>query len=156
MVACGLRGDGFPGLVPEQDEPRGVVLTHHELGEHGGQNAAVVELVRRPLAEIHRRAGVEEDLATQVGVILELLDVILVGAAPDFPINVTQAVPLGVGPVSGKLAAVAEEGTAVQAVEEPLHDRPREERQVVNRGQSARVYVKGRSHGPQCSLIDPV
>jgi hypothetical protein len=45
---------------------------------------------------LHRRAGVEEDLAAHVGVVLELFDVILVSAGPDLPIDVAEVVPLGV------------------------------------------------------------
>jgi len=97
-------------------------------------------------SEVHRSARVQEDLAAHVRIILELLHVKLIRAAPDLPVDPAHVVTLGVLAISGELRAVTEERAAVQAVEESFHDRAREYVEVLAHGQRLGVDVERGRH----------
>ena len=73
----------------------------------------------------HRPADVEQQVAVEVGLLLELLDVVAVAARVDLPVERRQIVAGQVLAVLGELDAEALERAAVQARQEALDDRPR-------------------------------
>ena len=75
----------------------------------------------------------KQQVADQVGLFLELLEVILVGAAEDLPVEIAEVVAGGVLAVLGELDREAVEGAAVNARDVSLDDRPRAERQPCKR-----------------------
>ena len=113
-------------LLVELDEPRRVALPVHQVGERRREHAAVFELAHRRAAAIrHRGAHVEQQVAFEVGFLLELLDVVAIGARVDFPVERGQVVARQVLPVFRELDAEPFVGTAVQPREEPFHHRTR-------------------------------
>jgi len=103
------------------------------MGECRRQQSAEGKLVGWPGPEIHGGRGVEVDLAAVVGIVLKLFDVERVTPGPDLPVEVAEIVALNVLAVTGELRRVAEERAAVKPIEESLHDRPGQERQVFDR-----------------------
>src|SRR5262249_22032802 len=79
--------------------------------------------------------------------LLELLDVVAVGARPDLPVEVAQVVALGVLAVLHELDGVAEERALVQAVEEPLDDLAGAQVEPVGAGDGGRVQEAARAGG---------
>src|SRR5690606_2836814 len=107
--------EGVAGAVVEEGGGDGVALLQDEVGEAGGEAARVVHLGDLAGAEVHRGGAVEEEVGDEVGVLLVLLDVILVGAAEDLPVEVAGVVAGGVFAVLGELDGEAVEGGAVFA-----------------------------------------
>jgi hypothetical protein len=107
VMPAGLRGHRLARIFAEQNQPGGIMLPDHHFGQHRGEHAAIKKFVSITGAKIHRAAGIEKDLAAEISVVLELLDIKLVRAGPYFPINVAQVVALSVGAVSGELGAIA-------------------------------------------------
>jgi hypothetical protein len=120
MARTASSRQGVRAGVTEECESGSIVLADHEISQGGSEKAAIMKFVR--LAEIHRGAGIEQNLAVEIGVVFKLLDVEFVGAAPDFPIDMTEIVPLHVRAVSGEFGAVTQERTMMQAAQETLHD----------------------------------
>ena len=98
----------------------------HQVGQRRGGALGVFQLrARRGVAPVaHAFAGIQEQMADQVGFVLELLQIILVGPAEDFPIEIAKVVAGGVLAVLGELDREAVEGAAVDARHVSLDDRP--------------------------------
>src|SRR5688572_25977901 len=153
-MVTGARGGRYlPGVRSEKDQSRGIVLPDHQVREDGCQSAGVIEFIRVALPEIHRGACIEKDMATNVRVVFELLDVILLGAAPDFPIHISQVVARHVRTIGGEFGAVAEERAAMHTIEKPFHHRFRQKREVINGRQSGGFDGKGRRHQREAVVI---
>src|SRR5262249_25926743 len=60
--------------------------------ERGRQQLGVVELVGPAFAVEHRTAGVEQDVADEIRLLLVLLDGVTLGAAVALPVDVAQIV----------------------------------------------------------------
>ena len=118
-TAAGVRGARWPAAsadaVVEGDQADGVALPVHQVRERRRQVRAVLELRHAARAVAHRRADVEQEVAPEVGLFLELLDVVAIGARVDLPVDRRQVVARDVLPVLGELDAEALERAAVQA-----------------------------------------
>ena len=128
MVGHRARRNVAPHLAVKRRQPRGVILTEGEVAEGRGEKPAVLEL-RDPAAagKLHRPARVEEDRDPGVRLLLEELDVILVGLGDELPIDRADLVGGGVGAVVGVFDARSEERAGVEAGEEPLDGRAGDE-----------------------------
>ena len=82
--------------------------------------------------EPHRARDVEQHQEVRVGVGLELLHVVAVGARVEPPVDAPDVVAGHVRPVLGEVHRVPEVRRAVQAVDEALDDGPREQLEVVD------------------------
>src|SRR5437879_11258760 len=92
----------------------------------GGHGAAIVVLVEMPLdlaAIVHGVADIHDQVAAQIGLFLELLDVELVSLGPDFPVEMANVVARRVIPVLHALDGMAEERTAVHARDKAFDNR---------------------------------
>ena len=101
-------------------------------------------------AVAHRAADVEQEVAIEVRLLLELLDVVAIAARVDLPVDRRRSSPGMVLPVLGELDAEALERAAVQARQEPFDDRPRlqleraearDDRRIEKLGVRARVEL---------------
>ena len=99
------RRDLGGGFLRHVEEPGGVALVDDEVAERGGQALGVVEPGAVLARESHRAAAVEHDVAAQVGLGLELLEVVAVGAGEDAPVEPPDVVAGDVVAVLGKLDA---------------------------------------------------
>ena len=91
-------------LLVEGDHADHVLLAAHEVGQARGQEATVVELrLAAAQAVVHRGAGVQEDVGAEVGLLLVLLDVVAVAAAPGDPVEVPHVVAGDVLAMLGEL-----------------------------------------------------
>ena len=93
----------------------------HQVAERRGQADAVLEL-RQLLAVgvAHRRREVHDEVARQVRLGLELLDVEAVGLGEDVPVDVGDVVAGGVLAVLGELDREPVIRAGVQPAQEPL------------------------------------
>ena len=72
----------------------------------------------------HRPAGVQHEVAAEVGLVLEPLDVVAVGAREEPPVEVAGVVARGVLAVLAELDREAVVGAAVDALDESLDGGP--------------------------------
>ena len=146
------RRDDLAHVLVEGDAADRVLLAQQQVGQAGGDGAAVVVLVQRPAAVVHRLADVDDQGAAQVGLFLELLDVEAVGLGPDLPVEVADVVAGGVLAVLHELDRVAEERAAVHAGDEALDDvlgaqvEPRDAGDRLGMQEAARIVFFG-GHG---------
>ena len=125
-------------LAGEGDQPDRVALGEQEVGERRRQGGGVVRLGPPARAVAHRPAVVDEQVAAQVGLVLELLDVVAVGAGEEPPVEVAEVVAGAVLAVFGELDREAVVGAAVQAAPQPLDHAARAQLQRVIRISAAR------------------
>jgi len=100
-----LRLACVPGL-PAGPQAYSISLVGGQIGEATGQSAGVfdtTEALRFILRVVHRSAYVEEQDHTEVGVGLELLDVVTVRTSPGTPVEPSKVVAGNVFAVFGKL-----------------------------------------------------
>ena len=144
MGSAGAWRNAYPGFLREGREADAVPLLQHECGERCGQVAAVIELgIAGVATKGHAIACVQEDIYGDVGVLFELLDVELVAAAVDLPIEEAQLVAGLVLAVVAVLRAEAVEGTRVQAAEKALHCAARDELHVAEPAQDLGIQIFG-------------
>ena len=124
MVPLGAQRHGDSGGVVEGHAADRVLLPQEQVGQADGDGAGVLVLVHRPAAVAHAVRHVAQQRAAEVGVFLELFDVVAVLLRPDFPIDVAQVVAEGVLAMLAKLDRLAEVRTAMHAGEESLDDVP--------------------------------
>ena len=110
-----------------------------EFAEDVDDAAGVLDLGYLAGAEGHRGAAVEEEVGDEVGVLLVLLDVILVGTAEDLPVEVARVVAGGVFAVLRELDGEAVEGGAVFADAVALDDTTREHAERFGAGECVGV-----------------
>ena len=79
----------------------------HENRENRAEQAAVEELVPGTIPEVHAAAGIEKQVAAQVGFLFEFADEQIVGAAVDFPIDTLWGIAGEESSVGGELLAAA-------------------------------------------------
>ena len=119
----GPSAAGFADLPVEGDQPHRVLLVDHQVAERGRQADRVIELGQLlPIGVAHRTAQVHHQVAGDVGLGLELLDVILVGLGVDQPVDVLRIVAGRVFAVFAELDREAVERAGVQPVQKALHD----------------------------------
>ena len=87
----------------------------------------------------HRLAGVEQQVRQEVGLLLVLLEVELVGLGPDLPVDVADVVARHVFAVLGELDGEAVVGAGVLARDVPLDDHPRLEVEPFQVSQRLRI-----------------
>jgi hypothetical protein len=88
----------------EGGEADGVLLLEDEPGDGGGEALGVLGFGHRGGGALigHALAGIDDEMAEEVGLVFVLLQVELVGAAEDFPVEVAQV-------VAGRVFAVLRE-----------------------------------------------
>src|SRR5205823_5798443 len=84
--------------------------------------AGILVLVERTVPIVHRLANVDDKVRAEVGLGLELLDVVAVRLGPDFPVGVADVVAGAVLTVLHELDGVPEKGALVHAGDEALDD----------------------------------
>ena len=108
------------------DESGRVALPVHQERERGGEHGAVFHLAHRRGAAVAIDAlDIEQQMALEVGLLLEPLDVMPVAARVDLPVDGGQIVARQVLPVLGELDAEPLVRTAMQPRHESLDHRPR-------------------------------
>jgi hypothetical protein len=152
---AGVRGEHGPHqLVPvpapaprsdvraeggvECEHAHGIALAGEQEGQAGGELAGVPELGRQVLLgrrPRHGRTHVEQEVRPQIGLLLELLDVVAVRPAVHAPVDVAHVVTRLVHPVLRELHREAAVRRAVEARDEPLHHLPGHELQPAECGQ---------------------
>jgi len=153
--------DGGADSVGVDDQAHAVALLERDVAEGGGEGGGVVELGpvaaavgafgdagaggvgEGARAEVHGAGGVDEDEQVEVGFLLVLFELEFVGAAEDFPVEVTEVVAGDVLAVLGELDAEASEGRAVQAGGEALDDHAGAKLEAAEAGEGLGVEIEG-------------
>jgi len=112
----------FTDLVIEGDKPDGIALLMEEVGEGGGEGGGVAGLVVVEGAVLHGTGTIEEQVAAEVGLVLELLDVMAVGPGEDPPVEMARVIAGGVLAILGEFDGEAVIGAAMEAGPESLDD----------------------------------
>jgi hypothetical protein len=122
--------------VREQRQSHGIVLHQCKMGDRRRQ-ATGVPLLRHSADRIrrHRPAPVDHQVQVEIRFRVVLLDVEFVLASVEFPVEMPQIVPLQIRPMRGELQREADVRAAVQAVQETIDDRVRDQAQVFQRGE---------------------
>ena len=118
-----------------------------EVAQAGGEHLAVGELGVAAGAVFHGLRAVEEDVRDVVGLLLELLDVIAVGAAEDLPVEVAEVVAGRVFAVLGELDGEAVVRGLVLAGHVALDEITRVHPERLGAGNRDRVEKRGESDG---------
>jgi hypothetical protein len=127
--------------VVEREQADGVSLTVHQVRQCPGQVRRVLELGHLMRAVAHRAAHVEQDVALEVGLFLELLDDVPVRARIDFPVERREVVAREVLPVLGELDAEPLERAAMQSRQESFDDGSRLQVDGAQSGDNRRVEI---------------
>ena len=110
-------------LLVEGHQPDRVLLVDHQVAQRGGQADRVVELGQLLAVGVaHRAAQVHHQVAGDVRLGLELLDVVLVGLGVDQPVDVLGIVAGRVLAMLAELDREAVERAGVQPLQETLDD----------------------------------
>ena len=128
-----IRRRRWPGAMPrrqvvgdllvEREQADRVALREQEIGERRGQRAGVLALGVRRRAEAHRAAQVDEQVAAQVRLVLEPLDVVAVGAGEEPPVEIARVVAGRVRAILAELDREAVVRAAMDAGVETLRRR---------------------------------
>ena len=78
--------------ILEQEQADRVALRRQEVGDRGRRGARVIALAVRPRSIAHRPAGVDHQVAAQVGLVLEPLDVIAIRPGIQPPVEIARVV----------------------------------------------------------------
>ena len=151
--AAELRRPGFrrqirSHAVVEQHQPDGVVLLQQQVREGRGQVGAPLELAHLPGLEGHRLGAIEQDGGTEVGLILKELDVILVGAGEDLPVQRPQLVAGHIGAMIEVLDGEAVIRRTMPAGEKTLDDLASDQLQVAKAREAVGVEELGHEVEP--------
>ena len=92
-------------LLSNVTRPARILLMQDEVGQAGGDELGVAELAHRIGRALvgHRAAGVEHDVAAEVGRDFVLLDVVAVGLGVDPPVDALDVVARHVLAVLGEI-----------------------------------------------------
>jgi len=96
-------GHQAANLLVEDRQRNLVALVDDRVAQRGNHLSGVAELLLRALAVAHRRAGVEYEVADQVGLHLVLFDDVAAALEVNPPVDVLGVVAPDVLPVAGKL-----------------------------------------------------
>ena len=146
-IAAGA--DQRADFAVERDQAHAVLLMQHQVGQRRGRALGVFQLRhrRRVALVAHALAGVQQQVADQVRLFLELLQVVLVGAAEDLPIEIAEVVAGRVLAVLGELDREAVERAA-------MHARRRSPRRSAAR--AAASLAAGRASADRDSWVEAV
>ena len=107
--------------------------------ETRADETAVLELGNAAARELHRSRDVEEDRQVGVGVGLVLLHVEAIGPRVQPPVDAADVVAGDVAPVLGEVDRRPEKRRSMQTVDEPVDDRSREQVQLADTREHARI-----------------
>ena len=114
------RRQDLAHVLVEGDDANGVLLPQQQIAQAGRDGATIIVLVQRSTAVVHRLADVHHQVATQIGLGLELFDIEAIRFGPYLPVEVANVVAGGVFPVLYEFDRMAEERAAVHARDETL------------------------------------
>ena len=131
----------------ERHEPDRVALVQHQIRQRRRRTLGVRELRERrvrPLV-LHALAGIEQQIAEQIGFLFKLLQIESIAFAEHFPIDVAQIVARRVLAMLGKFVREAAVRAAMQAGHIAFDDSPGAQLQAVQL--SKRLRLEKRTDG---------
>jgi len=132
----------------EYHQSGGIALAHHEICEARGYAASIFELahpVRIGLVS-HRCGSVQQDVAGEVRLLFELLHIVAVALAEDFPVDVLDVVAGRILAVLGELHGKSAERTSVETQYETLYNGLRQKLHVVDVGENIEIKMSALTH----------
>src|SRR5205085_4053522 len=93
-----------------------------EVGQGGGRGAGVIDLGVGDGAVAHGPTQIDQQVAAEVGFVLETLDVIAVAAGEELPVKVARVVAGGVLAILAELDGETMVRAAMKSRKEPLHN----------------------------------
>jgi hypothetical protein len=110
-------------LLVEDHQTAGILLVDHQPAERRGEGDRVVEF--RQLLAVgvgHRPARVDHEVAGDIGLGLEFLDVVLVGLGVDKPVDVLRIISGGILAMLAELDRKALVGAGMETLKKPADD----------------------------------
>ena len=118
-----LRRQHVDDLLAKGHQPDRILLMDHQVAERRRDAGRVLELRQLVLVAVgHRPAQVHRQIAGNVRLGFELLDVVLVGFGVDEPVDVLRVVAVRVLAMLAELDREAMKRAGVESLHEPLHD----------------------------------
>ena len=138
-------------LLVERHHPHRVLLVDHQVAECRGEADRVFELRQLlPIGVAHRAAQIHHQVAGDVGLGLELLDVVFVGLGVDQPVDVLGIVAGSVLAMLAEFDREALKRAGVQALQETLDDELRAQIEPLDLADHLRLQIFFRGgHGRQ-------
>ena len=139
-----MEGD----LFVEEVQSDGIALAAHQLHERGSGIHAEKQLVGMFKVDLvahgkaHAGALVDDQLAAEVGLFLVAFHEELLGAAVEFPVDMTNRLARVVEPVFGKLHGKPMERAFVEAGDEAFHDLPCQKLEAPELGEPIPIDAK--------------
>src|SRR6266550_1321363 len=99
MAGSMAGGQIFANPFVESQQPDRVTLQVEEISQGGRQRIGVLRLAVSERTVSHRTAVIDEQLAAEVGFVLELLDVVAIRTRVEPPIQITRVVAGRILPV---------------------------------------------------------
>ncbi len=111
--------------ILEQEHADRIALHGQEIGDGRRRGARVIALAVRSGSIAHRPAGVDHEIAAEVGLVLEPFHIIAIRAGKEPPVEIARVVARAVLAVFAELDREPVVGAAVNALDEPLDGDPR-------------------------------
>ena len=120
LPATGSWRNVFAHAIVKDHEPDLVLLSREQICESCRNSDGVVQFADAVRGEIHGTTRVHEDRGAEVGLLLELSDVVPIGPAEYLPVKVTKIVPSHVRTMLKKIRAETVERRSMQTGNRPL------------------------------------
>jgi hypothetical protein len=135
------RPHNRPDLAIKCNQADTVLLVKNQIGQRRGEAFRIFQLRKRGTIalKLHALASVEQEITNQIGLLLVLLQVVLVGLAKDFPIDIPEIVAGDIFPVLGKLNGKAMIRTAMCPGHKSFDDDACPEFQSIELSQHSRI-----------------
>src|SRR5216684_5156418 len=125
MAVAMARRQIIAYAIVEADQSHGVALAVQEPGQRGGECAHIVRLGIIERAIMHRAALVHEQVAAEIGLVLESLEVVAVRARIQTPIQIARVIAWRVLAVFGEFDGEPVIRTTMQPLPKSLDHYPR-------------------------------
>src|SRR6266404_9318278 len=139
MAFAMARGKVVADLFVKGKQANRIALQVEEVSERTRQRVSILIYGVRKRAVAHRAAVIDQEVAAQIGLILEFFDVKPIAAGVEAPIEVAQVVARTVLTILGELDGKAVVGAAVQSVPETFNNHFGAQLKVFDRHQSERI-----------------
>src|SRR5262245_39857500 len=131
----------FLDAVRKRHKPHQVLLVEHDIGQRSRQIAGIIELTDAVRSVVHRGTGVDQEVTTEVGLLLILFDVITVKLGIGLPVDVADLISWHILAMLGELDAEAFIGARMEPRDESFHHIPSTQQESREFGERQRIEI---------------
>jgi hypothetical protein len=108
-------------MLVEGQQTNAVALQIEEIGESAGKSVSILGLGIGEGTKTHRAAVINQEMASEIGLVLEFLDVIAIGSGVEPPIQISGVVAWCILAIFGKFDGKTVIRAAVESIPESFH-----------------------------------